>query len=690
MAPSKSENTKLIYWVLAGGLLLFSMQAYIILTSFFDTFGGSRSRSIQSTIRNLFQNADLVGEVGFWLSLVILINILVVFVGLVLYRYGVPRKAKRLSIMPWVFGLFWLLFPIFENAFAYPDSIQSDFLYSVRELPQTRLFRHFLQVFFLTAVIAALMRLFLALRPSIRAASLLVATIVTALFALGAGTPENRAINTAAKPNIIVLSVDSLRTEFIDGSERATHVAPFLNSALERSEVADKAYTIMARTYPAWLAALSGQSPHVTQVRFNLTPESTHPPLSLVTHALKQYGYITMYGTDETRFSNLRDIHGFDYHFGPRQGGLDFLLGSLGDFLVVNHLVNTRLGEYLFPYQHGNRSLSKIYEPETFSALAKRHIRRLMDSAAKSNQPIFLAVHFCLPHWPYRFAHSADYRGQKYEHDFTRYELALHQTDLQMAEVFQELEQSGALDNTLLIYMSDHGETLYGESPITHEIHPTRTLVRQTAGHGTTVISESQYEILLALESRSPSVSIPEDIPLASILDIAPTVAAAAGIDLFGTEGINLLDPGRGSGNRILLRETGLTPNAMNFEDISEADAVSAAIDFYDLTEQGHLRVKPHLLPDLKESKERSIQLDRQLFTAHRMIDRERWYLSVIDLDNRSFREFCPGEARADDWELYSTFCRVWRDDPQFPYSQVCAIPPQRCIGEPDIQLGTS
>ena len=75
----------------------------------------------------------------------------------------------------------------------------------------------------------------------------------------------------AGRPNIIFLGIDSLRYDEVlrTGDSNTPNVDAFLSHALRF----DNAMTPLARTYPSWVALLTGKHPHTTGAFLNLLPE---------------------------------------------------------------------------------------------------------------------------------------------------------------------------------------------------------------------------------------------------------------------------------------------------------------------------------------------------------------------------------------------------------------------------------
>ncbi len=222
---------------------------------------------------------------------------------------------------------------------------------------------------------------------------------------------------------------------------------------------------------------------------------------------LKRHGYETIYATDETRFSNINHDFGFNQVIAPPVGLNDFILGTLNDFPFSNLLVNTKIGYWLFPHSYANRPAGVTYDPDTFLHFITNKMR------LQPGRPLFMAVHFCLPHFPYKFA-TTNARALTPQ---MNYQESIQRVDQQVADFIAYLKQQHLLDHAIVVILSDHGEALElsGDrvTDLKHYIstrnknsHPPRfyppslddEAVNQSGGHGTDVLGLTQYHTVLA------------------------------------------------------------------------------------------------------------------------------------------------------------------------------------------------
>lgn len=360
--------------------------------------------------------------------------------------------------------------------------------------------------------------------------------------------PESRLTTdggTAARPNIIFVGIDSLRPDFLSyfGSERPT---PFIDSFLNEATVFSEAVTPLARTFPSWTGILTGQYPLEIGVRYNLaTIQQSHLAAALPA-LLQREGYRTIYATDEVRFSNIDQSFGFDQLITPPIGLNDFLVGTFNDFPLSNLFVNSRLGHSLFPYSYANRPVFFTYEPNSFLQMLRSALKH------PRQKPLFLAVHFCLPHHPYLWADlpATEFTAQE------RYAASIARVDRQLQDFFLMLQQYQLLNHAIVVFLSDHGEALElpgdriterdlyvgkGEPPLFYPTSLDNQAINQTAGHGTDVLGLPQYHTLLAFRTfglKHNQVGVVSGT--VSLLDIAPTITELLGLPAIKTHGESL------------------------------------------------------------------------------------------------------------------------------------------------------
>ena len=258
---------------------------------------------------------------------------------------------------------------------------------------------------------------------------------------------------TDARPNVILLGIDSLRLDELSrfGGHRGntSHIDSFIADAA----VVKDASTPMARTFGSWVAILTGRGPAVTGARNNLTPRTSVAANPTIADVLRQAGYRTVYSTDEVRFANIDESYGFDEVITPPIGASDFIIGTYNELPLASVVINTRLGQLLFPFSYGNRGAAQVFEPKTYLSRLGRELQ--------FDQPTFLIVHLTAAHWPYYVADTPFGVSVKANpEDRPLYRIGLRTADSMFDRVVSILRRKGAMDNAIVVVLSDHGEAL--------------------------------------------------------------------------------------------------------------------------------------------------------------------------------------------------------------------------------------
>jgi arylsulfatase A-like enzyme len=468
---------------------------------------------------------------------------LLLHIAFALLIWGIARFAGRalncswnitekIGVSLWVIALLSI---IFANGLFYPNS---KFAYVLLSMIPTRITELLFTITFLiiTAMIAlALFGLVLSITQQRKYIILVLSGGLASLigFYCYPKAPGITDAGTAQKPNIIIIGLDSVRPDFL-GFFGYTKVTPHIDRFLNRATVFSESLTPLARTYPSWVSLLTGVYPKLNTIRTNLADQKKLDLSEILPVLLKQEGYKTLFATDETRFSNIDQRYGFDELVTPPMGFNDFLLGSLNDFPLSNLVLNTKIGQYLFPYSYGNRAVFTTYHPDSFLKLLQPKL------ATPRTQPLLLITHFCLPHFPYGWA-GLPVKKVKLRH----YQASIARVDQQFYDYMKMLKKNKLLEHSIVILISDHGESvelpgdritdpelfIAGESNKKSEVphfYPPSSAhekVNMSGGHGTDVLGLSQYHTLLAFKTFGLKPNQVKIVPgIVSLMDIKPTL----------------------------------------------------------------------------------------------------------------------------------------------------------------------
>lgn len=452
------------------------------------------------------------------------------------------RQTYWLGIVCWFMAAISVLT---LNFYYYPDSFFSE-LFLQNILLQTISFPALIcsvSILLLATALAYINYFFYGTHRFLGSVLLLVAAsiLVVSLYDKYTSIPITKS-QASRKPNVIIIGLDSMRPDFTSFFGNKTLNTPNIDAFLNASQTFTEAYTPLARTFPSWMSILTAQYPKHNSVRNNLVDQSQIVRHDTLAKKLQLAGYETIYATDEKRFSNITKDFGFDHVVGPGMGVNDFLLAGLSDFPLTNLVINFSVGRILFPFNYGNRAAAITYEPNNFLRLLS------LDLATRSDKPIFLAVHLCVSHWPFSWAHQGVAEKNILPE---RYRLAAMKVDAQLGDLLKILETNGLLNNSMVVLLSDHGTTvgLPHDRMVTKENYignkkfskkipiyrlataPKHSLdfakdyaLHTSYGQATDVLSLKQYWVLLAFRNYTAKVKPKKIRGLVSLLDVSPTL----------------------------------------------------------------------------------------------------------------------------------------------------------------------
>lgn len=500
-------------------------------------------------------------------------------------------------------------------------------------------------------------------------------TAAVAVIALPAGVLwQNGGVATTAEraqSDVILIGLDSLRPDHIGGSAGSPSLTPALDGFLAESWVAERAYTPLARTFPSWMSILSGRYPFEHGGRYNLIdPQLINGLEANLPNVLRQHGYTTAYAIDETRFSNIDGSYGFDRTLTPKIGGLEFLLTSVGDMPVVNLLSRSILYDFLFPYQYMNRAAHVVYDPSLFSTRLDGMIESI-----DPQRPLFLAVHFELPHWPYSWRDAKTHETPASTHLIDRsppsYQAAINRTDQQFQQLIDSLQRNGRLSNAIVVILSDHGEnfSLYA-APARPAGNQHALILPPYMMHGVNVIDEKQTNVVFAVRTFGSLLPASNQFEarLTSLVDVAPTVLDLLQLppDTMSMAGCAIAAQNPSCNiDRVVFSESGFYVDAMFNKTIFDEKAVAAeAQQYYEIDENGRLVIKNEFMDELMGKKQRAAISENWILAYLPFEGRKQFYLGDVK-QNLYWNADLDAAWKADDEaiKVFESFCRVYAEE---------------------------
>lgn len=368
-------------------------------------------------------------------------------------------------------------------------------------------------------------------------------------------------------PNILILMVDQLNgTLFPDGPADFLH-APNLKKLAERSVRFANTYTASPLCAPARASFMSGQLPSRTRVYDNAAEFASDIPT--FAHHLRAAGYRTAL-SGKMHFVGPDQLHGFEERLTTDIYPADF--GWTPDY--------TKPGERIDWWYHNLGSVTGAgiaeitNQMEYDDEVAYNATRKLYDlSRRQDERPWCLTVSFTHPHDPYvarkkfwdlyenceyldppgdipafedldphsqRLLEACDFRAFDITREQVRrarrgYFANISYVDDKIGEILDVLERGRMVDNTIILFVSDHGDML-GEKGLWFKM--------------CFFEGSARVPLMIAAPDWAPAlVNQP-----ASTLDVTPTIGALAGLDLTRlsrwTDGEDLTPLAKGTDSR--------------------------------------------------------------------------------------------------------------------------------------------
>ena len=272
--------------------------------------------------------------------------------------------------------------------------------------------------------------------------------ILIATWIAGCQPPHPETEGLTLLPNILLVTVDTLRADHMPAYGYARNTTPNISRFFQDAEVFERAYTAASYTSGSMVSMLSGLDPARHGVRdFYL---HLNPSIRILPEYLSELGYRTAAVVSNTVLT-------------------EEALGISSRFDRYDDFVDER------------ESSRQIYERRASrtSDAALLWLTGIKDVEA----PHFLWLHYIDPHSPYavpsdeittRFRH----KGQQMLEDpplgyqrlpgiqdalnyHDRYDEEIAYVDRELGRFLAAYEQAGFLEDALLIFASDHGETLF-------------------------------------------------------------------------------------------------------------------------------------------------------------------------------------------------------------------------------------
>ena len=252
-----------------------------------------------------------------------------------------------------------------------------------------------------------------------------------------------------APRNLLVISVDTTRRDHLgryDGSD----TTPFLDGWLAQAVVLDDHRSCSSWTGPSMMCATTGRSPLDVGVQ---TPSAAREQLDSVAELLSRQGYATRAVSANPYFFNRTQALGFDTVEARDVPAEQVAARGLE---VADELLAATAPWYL--HLHFFDPHREYCPPEAY----RTHLDELPAI------PYDLCRRLDAAQTVLYEAGSDEQRANFLAHVDAMYRAEIRYTDHVLAQLWSDLEARGALDDTLVVFFTDHGEQLLERGAIDH------------------------------------------------------------------------------------------------------------------------------------------------------------------------------------------------------------------------------
>lgn len=291
---------------------------------------------------------------------------------------------------------------------------------------------------------------------------------------------------TASKPNIVIIMTDQQRADFFRSEGFPLDTMPFVDSLIDRGVRFRRAYTPMPTCGPARTSMFTGRFPKATRVRENWALREAYYGEDLV-DVLRAQGYSVNLAGKNHSYLRRKDFDFFSPYMHTEGGREEHKTDQDQAFEKwlrdLHHRVSTEPTPFPLDCQFPVRIVDDAIECVDQSV------------AEDPDRPFFLWLSFPEPHNPYQVPEpyfslfpedeipermagpeGAEKKGPKwrwmrrlieekvpgYDNLWRRYRAnycgMIRLIDDQVRRFVTHLEEKGLLDNTIVVFCSDHGD----------------------------------------------------------------------------------------------------------------------------------------------------------------------------------------------------------------------------------------
>ncbi|MEP7135366.1 MAG: sulfatase-like hydrolase/transferase [Chloroflexota bacterium] len=292
---------------------------------------------------------------------------------------------------------------------------------------------------------------------------------------------NNASQPSAQRPNIIILGGDGLSAKYLSVYGYSHDTTPFLKEMAKTSLVAENAFPNASSTTASTTTMMTGREPATVKVYRYPDVLKGNDSFEHLPGILKRLGYSTVeVGTPfyvDAQKLNLLDGYDIVNNESLNQPALTALRKVLGNSPATYFIweLKQRASErllHIFFIRDMTNPLHEVNNPEATVNDEQRvdQILAAIDQS-RANRPVYVFAHLMDTHGPHfsskQHIFSTEANADE-EWDKARYEDAILSFDGSVQRIYQHLEATKQLDNTILVIYTDHGfmYTVYNRIPV--------------------------------------------------------------------------------------------------------------------------------------------------------------------------------------------------------------------------------
>jgi arylsulfatase A-like enzyme len=268
-----------------------------------------------------------------------------------------------------------------------------------------------------------------------------------------------------SRPNIVLLTIDSLRADHLGCYGYAKNTSPHIDAMAAESVVFDRAFAPGIPTMPSFTTLLSGTHPYRHGITAHASEQRVREDLVMMPQLAKQAGYVTIAIDNLATQANGRGSwfsRGFDYYssylYKPFSDQGEQLanraLKFIDDFQERPFLLWLHLWDPHSPYNPPEPYKTAHYTP-----------------GGEAGRQQLEAVKQLAPEYYEEFLGDMKHQiHDDYNYVVAQYDGEISYMDAQIGRIVERLKALNLWENSLVILMSDHGEA-FGEGGIHFDHH---------------------------------------------------------------------------------------------------------------------------------------------------------------------------------------------------------------------------